>query len=81
VSEPRHRREDDHGLSDTELTRKDTSYSPGSDRETGALQRDPDESPATDDVEPSRVRNLPGTGGPDDTGDVIPPDDEADEPR
>lgn len=77
----RHREERPHGLSDDELTRDDMSYSPGSDRETEALQRDPDDSPATDeDVDASRVRNLPGTGGPDDTGDLIPPDLESDEP-
>ncbi|GAA4164999.1 hypothetical protein GCM10022286_27540 [Gryllotalpicola daejeonensis] len=68
------------GLSDEELTRKDTNYSPGSDRETQELQGDPDESPATDDVDRARVGNLPGTGGPDDTGDVVPPDEELDEP-
>lgn len=74
------RDETGRALSDTELTKRDTSYSPGSDRETDALQHDQGDSPATDDVDASRVRNLPGTGGPDDTGDVIPPDEELDEP-
>jgi len=69
-----------HGLNDNDFTQRDMSYSPASDTETRELQHEPGESPATDDVEQSRVRNLPGTGGPDDTGDVIPPDEELDEP-
>jgi hypothetical protein len=78
----RHREEVPHGLSDDELTRRDMSYSPGSDRETHELQRDPGDSPATDDedLDESRIGNLPGTGGPDDTGDLIPPDLEREEP-
>jgi hypothetical protein len=65
------------GAGDEEQTRKDISYSPGSDTETQRLQNDPPaESPAMDDVDAERVRNLPGTGGPDDTGDVAPAQDE-----
>jgi hypothetical protein len=45
-------------LDDDELTRKDTSYSPSSERETEERQRD------EGDV------LLPGTGGPDDSGDL-----------
>lgn len=65
------------GAGDEEQTRKDISYSPGSDSETRRLQDEaPEDSPATDDVEAERVRNLPGTGGPDDAGDVEPEEDE-----
>ena len=49
-------------LNDEELTRKDTSYSPGSERETAEKQD------AAEAGEPTR----PGTGGPDDSGDVEP---------
>jgi hypothetical protein len=80
MSDERHGDDDSRGLSDEELTRKDMKYSPGSDRETSELQGAPDDSPATDDVPRERVGNLPGTGGPDDTGDVMPPDEERDEP-
>lgn len=40
---------------------KDTSYSPASDTETEQLQQEPT---------PDGVEVLPGTGGPDDVGDV-----------
>jgi hypothetical protein len=54
---------------DNEQTRKDTSYSPASETETQAKQ---DESaPAA--IEPEaeeKVKVAPGTGGPDDVGDV-----------
>jgi len=76
MSEERHREAEPHGLGDDELTRRDMSYSPGSERETEALQGDPGDSPAMEDVEGARIGNLPGTGGPDDTGDVMPPDEE-----
>ena len=56
-------------LDDEELTRKDTSYSPGSERETAAKQDDPGA-----DV-------LPGTGGPDDSGDLDVPPGELHMPR
>lgn len=59
----------------TDETRTDTAESPGSERETQALQDDPDRSRALDDVDPDAVRTLPGTGGPDDDGDVEVPDD------
>ncbi|MDN4613066.1 hypothetical protein P5G50_01265 [Leifsonia sp. F6_8S_P_1B] len=55
-------------LGDRDLTAKDRSYSPSSERETAAKQDDP----TGDDV-------MPGTGGPDDTGDVdVPPEDDLD---
>lgn len=47
-------------LGDGEQTRKDTSYSPGSERETAEKQD------ASEAGEPLR----PGTGGPDDSGDL-----------
>jgi len=59
----------DGGLNDDELTEKDTSYSPASEAETKAKQADP----VPDSLEPGaaeRVRLAPGTGGPDDPGDV-----------
>ncbi len=56
-------------LDDEELTRKDTSYSPASERETAAKQDEP-----VEDV-------LPGTGGPDDSGDLDVPTGELNMPR
>ncbi len=57
---------------DAEHTRRDMSYSPASGRETEELQKRPEDSRALDDpeIDASRVRVLPGTGGPDDPGDV-----------
>lgn len=51
---------------------KDTNYSPASDTDTDRLQDDPAGSPALDDpdIDESAVKVLPGTGGPDDEGDV-----------
>jgi hypothetical protein len=51
---------------------KDTNYSPASDTDTDALQDAPAASPALDDpdIDESAVKVLPGTGGPDDEGDV-----------
>ena len=61
----------DHApLTDAEQTRKDVSYSPGSEDETAAKQRDPLPDGLDDDIDASRVRAVPGTGGPDDAGDV-----------
>ena len=57
-------------LDDTEQTRKDVSYSPGSEQETAAKQRDPLPDDLDDDIDTSRIRAVPGTGGPDDAGDV-----------
>jgi hypothetical protein len=50
---------------------KDTAYTPASDTDTEALQQDQD-SAAFDDpeIDESAVNVLPGTGGPDDEGDV-----------
>ena len=58
---------DDHPT-DAEQTARDRAYSPSSERETEVLQ---DESTG-----PSV---LPGTGGPDDQGDIpVPPEDDVD---
>ena len=57
-------------LSDTEQTRKDVSYSPGSEDETAAKQADPVPEGIDDDIDSSRIRAVPGTGGPDDSGDI-----------
>lgn len=51
-------------LRDAEQTAKDRSYSPGSERETAAKQD-----------KPAGRGLLPGTGGPDDPGDIPAPDD------
>jgi len=57
-------------LDDAGQTRKDVSYSPASEAETAAKQRDPLPDGLDDDIDTSRVRAVPGTGGPDDAGDV-----------
>ena len=56
---------------DDEVVPKDTSYSPASERETRVKQDErPEESAASSDADVSEVRLLPGTGGPDDSGDT-----------
>ena len=58
-------------LSDVEQTSKDMSYSPSSSRETEELQDAPDSAALDDaDINPDDVKVLPGTGGPDDVGDI-----------
>ena len=60
--------------SESETIEKDMSESPGSERETAAKQDSaPDES-ATEVSGEAEVKAVPGTGGPDDVGDVeVPP--------
>ncbi|MET0975877.1 MAG: hypothetical protein ABWX82_09435 [Leifsonia sp.] len=58
------------GLSDSELTEKDTAESPGSESETAAKQADPIPDGVDDDIDRSQILAVPGTGGPDDAGDV-----------
>jgi hypothetical protein len=54
---------------DSEQTEKDTSYSPASETETEAKQEDG--LPPTIDADAAEhVKVAPGTGGPDDVGDV-----------
>ena len=63
-------------LNDSEQTRKDVAYSPSSEAETAAKQEGVDAAEFDDDIDPDDVRAVPGTGGPDDTGDVdVDPDD------
>ena len=66
------------GLSEEQQTRRDTAYSPSSEDETESLQRhDVDETPAEHvdgEQATEQVTVLPGTGGPDDAGDIDDPD-------
>lgn len=66
-------------LSDTEQTGKDVSYSPSSGRETEQRQASSDSAALDDpDIDDDDVNVLPGTGGPDDVGDVDVDPDEID---
>lgn len=74
--DPGHR-DDLEPLGDEDLTEKDTSYSPASEREQAVRDAHPRDSEALDDpaVRGEGVDLLPGTGGPDDPGDVdVPPE-------
>ncbi|KQZ11070.1 hypothetical protein ESP57_08555 [Agromyces fucosus] len=63
-------------LNDTQQIRKDVAYSPSSEAETAAKQDGVDPEDLDDGIDPDDVRAVPGTGGPDDTGDVdVDPDD------
>lgn len=63
-------------LTEQESLRKDMSYSPASETETQRKQEDPLPETVDDDIDADAVRAVPGTGGPDDTGDVdVDPDD------
>jgi hypothetical protein len=66
----------DIGNTEAENIEKDKRYSPASDTDTDELQHDPAGSPALDDpdIDQSAVKVLPGTGGPDDEGDIEPPE-------
>ncbi|HCJ48655.1 MAG TPA: hypothetical protein DHW40_04875 [Microbacterium sp.] len=56
--------------------RKDTAYSPGSETETQQKQSGQLADTVEDDIDSSQVQVAPGTGGPDDVGDVeVDPDD------
>jgi hypothetical protein len=61
---------------------QDTAYSPSSERETESRQEHPDTSPATrdQDIDDDAIKVLPGTGGPDDPGDVDVDDEDFDLP-
>ncbi|BDI21958.1 hypothetical protein [Herbiconiux sp. L3-i23] len=63
-----------------DLDEKDVAYSPASETETAAKQASSGagaDAPAThSDVDDERVKTLPGTGGPDDVGEIeVDPDD------
>ncbi|PJJ71836.1 hypothetical protein CLV46_1389 [Diaminobutyricimonas aerilata] len=49
---------------------KDTDYSPGSERETQVRQDEPASAAVADEADDPGVQVRPGTGGPDDVGDV-----------
>jgi hypothetical protein len=58
-------------MDDAAAEAKDANNAPNSIESTKELQRDPEGSPALDqDVDASAVKTLPGTGGPDDEGDI-----------
>lgn len=57
-------------LDEDEQLAKDMSYSPGSERETAAKQSDPEPAVLDPDIDRDAIRLQPGTGGPDDAGDV-----------
>jgi hypothetical protein len=59
-------------------TDRDTSYSPSWDRDIEVMQHDQS---TQADVDPDRINVLPGTGDPDDTGDVEVDESEIDLPR
>lgn len=63
-------------LSDDEQMRKDVSYSPASETETSRKQDGGLPDTLDDDIDVGEVSVLPGTGGPDDAGDIeVDPDD------
>lgn len=63
-------------LSEQESLRKDMSYSPASETETQRKQEDPLPDGVDDDIATEDVNVVPGTGGPDDVGDVeVDPED------
>lgn len=64
---------DTDGLSERESLEKDTHYSPRSEQDTEAKQDSSVATSATareDGVDETQVEVLPGTGGPDDVGDI-----------
>ncbi|MFG6401699.1 MULTISPECIES: hypothetical protein [unclassified Microbacterium] len=63
--------EDTTGLAEGEAVRKDRSYSPASESETEQKQ-DQTALPDTidDDIDADDVQVAPGTGGPDDVGEI-----------
>ncbi|WP_239453315.1 MULTISPECIES: hypothetical protein [Microbacterium] len=63
-------------LTEQQSLRKDMSYSPASETETQRKQDDPLPDTIDADIDADDVRVVPGTGGPDDVGDVdVDPDD------
>jgi hypothetical protein len=49
---------------------KDTNYSPGSDTDTERLQDQHSPALHDEEIDDEAVKTLPGTGGPDDEGNV-----------
>ena len=63
-------------LSEQQSLRKDMSYSPASETETQRKQEDPLPETIDPDIDAADVNVVPGTGGPDDVGDVeVDPED------
>ncbi|WP_238706999.1 hypothetical protein [Microbacterium lushaniae] len=63
-------------LPESQAVRKDMSYSPASESDTQHKQDDPLPDTIDDDIDPDDIRAVPGTGGPDDVGDVdVDPED------
>jgi hypothetical protein len=58
------------GLNDEEQTTKDRTYSPSSEAETEAKQDDGQPVVRDPDIASGMINVAPGTGGPDDVGDV-----------
>ncbi|MFE7845186.1 hypothetical protein ACFUTX_08340 [Microbacterium sp. NPDC057407] len=68
--------DDSANLSEQESLRKDMSYSPASETETRRKQEDPLPEALDDDIAVEDIKVVPGTGGPDDVGDVeVDPED------
>jgi hypothetical protein len=65
------------GLSEEDAVRKDRSYSPASETETARKQAEGSSAAENDpDIDADDVKVEPGTGGPDDVGEVeVDPDD------
>ena len=61
-----------HGLSSEADLKKDTSYGPSSERDDEALQNErvTDSAAVDSDMDSSEILVLPGSGGPDDVGDI-----------
>lgn len=59
----------------------DTSYSPASDTDMEQLQDTTTPAVPDDEIDLDQVKVLPGTGGPDDVGDVEVDEEEMDEVR
>lgn len=62
--------EDRNDTRDRDPIHTDTSYSPASETETQHKQDDPLPDTVDHDIDSEDVRVVPGTGGPDDVGDV-----------
>jgi hypothetical protein len=64
------------GESESDVVRRDMTYSPGSETETQQKQDDSLDETLPDDIDKSSVTLAPGTGGPDDGGDIdVDPED------
>ncbi|MFG6476444.1 hypothetical protein ACFXP7_08645 [Microbacterium sp. P06] len=61
---------DDTGLSSADAVRKDRTYGPASDTETAQKQDETLSDNVDPDIDADQVQVAPGTGGPDDIGEV-----------